>query len=227
MEQIQIFVKRVINKLGIRGELQPMGPEGIKKMGHREYVGGMWEIIGKHQFQFLLDQGLQPHHYLVDIACGSLRAGVHIIPYLDPGHYLGIEKEGDLIELGIEKELGKELYEAKKPEFVVSDSFEIEKFSARPDYAIAQSLFTHLPPSLIHACFAKLRASINPDGVFFGTFNETKKVRVNPEDAHSHEFFAYTRGQMEAFGAENGWKAEYIGEWGHPRQQKMVKYRPA
>jgi hypothetical protein len=29
---------------------------------------------------------------------------------------------------------------------------------------------------------------------------------------------------MEAFGADNGWSATHIGDWGHPRQQFMMKY---
>ena len=65
------------------------GPEGIKEMGHRQYVGGCWDEIGRLQFDYLVSQGLRPNHYLLDIACGSLRAGIHFIPYLEPGHYLG------------------------------------------------------------------------------------------------------------------------------------------
>ena len=33
-------------------ELKPEGEHGIEVLGHRGYVGGMWEEIGKLQFEF-------------------------------------------------------------------------------------------------------------------------------------------------------------------------------
>jgi len=67
---------------------------------------------------------------------------VRLIPYLDRGNYLGIEKEETLVRIGIAKELGPELYTSKAPEFVISQTFEFEKFSRKPNFALAQSLFT-------------------------------------------------------------------------------------
>lgn len=49
--------------------LKPQGIRGIKKLGHREYVGGGWEFMGDLQFNFLISHGLKPHHHLWDIAC--------------------------------------------------------------------------------------------------------------------------------------------------------------
>jgi len=45
--------------------------------------------MGQWQLDFLVGQGLRPWHCLLDLACGSLRAGVRFIDYLEPGHYLG------------------------------------------------------------------------------------------------------------------------------------------
>ena len=204
----------------------PHGPNGVRHAGHREYVGGKWEEIGRLQFEFLVARGLKPHHYLLDIACGSLRGGVHFVPYLDAGHYLGIDKEQALIDAGIAEELGPELYERKKPRLIVSDSFEFERFQVAPDFALAQSLFTHLPPSIIEACFRKLRAVMAPAGQFYATYFECAAERANPSEPHDHGYFAYTRGQMDGFGSHTGWVPEYIGNWNHPRGQVMVLYRP-
>jgi len=84
-----------------------------------------------------VSQGLAPHHVLLDIACGSLRGGVHFIPYLEPGNYLGIDKEAELIQLGRREELPAGLEDERRPEFVVSGSFEFDLFTKRPDYALA------------------------------------------------------------------------------------------
>jgi hypothetical protein len=201
------------------------GPEGIRRLGHRQYVGGMWDEIGRLQFDFLVSEGLRPHHYLADVACGSLRAGVHLVPYLEPGHYLGIDKEPDLIEAGI-RELGQAVYEEKRPDLVVSGDFEFERFHARPDYAIAQSLFTHLPAPMVATAFRKLRSSIARDGAFYATFFLSDRPVANPDAPHDYLPFRYTREQMERFGTDHGWTARYIGDWEHPRGQVMVRYRP-
>jgi hypothetical protein len=205
----------------------PQGPEGIKALGHRQYVGGLWDRIGKLQFDFLIKNGLQPDHYLLDIACGSLRGGVHFIPYLEVGRYLGIDKEPDLIRAGIHNELGPKLYESKRPQFVISNTFEFAKFTARPDYALASSLFTHLPPVMINDCFKKLRTVIRESGVFFATFFEVDRPISNPEEPHDFGRFLYATQEIENFGTQNGWKVEPIGNWNHPRNQIIVRYQPA
>lgn len=203
----------------------PEGDAGISEMGHRGYVGGMWDEIGTLQFEFLLSKGLTPKSYLLDVACGSLRLGVKAIPYLDRLHYLGVEKEQGLVNAGLEKELDARTRQEKEPNIVISDSFEFEKLGQTADFAIAQSLFTHLPPDLIHLCFRKLYPSLNDDGVFFATYFETGEATTNPETPHDHGYFAYTIDQMRDFGERNGFMFSYIGNWNHPRNQKMAEYK--
>ena len=53
------------------------GDAGVDQLGHREYVGGLWDEMGKLQFDFMVSQGLSPEHTMLDIACGALRGGVH------------------------------------------------------------------------------------------------------------------------------------------------------
>ena len=81
---------------------------GVMVFGHRDYVGAHWEELGSLQFRFMVDQGLLPHHVLVDIACGSLRGGVHFIPYLDPGNYLACYNVGHTYRLIGDKKNAKE-----------------------------------------------------------------------------------------------------------------------
>ena len=218
-------IKRVIKKLLPFAFLEPEGEQGIAKIGHRNYVGGMWDEIGNLQFNFLVAQGLKPQHHLLDIACGSLRLGVKAIPYLDRGHYLGIEKEAALVKAGLEQELDAAVRAAKQPNIVVSDAFEFDKLNQQADFAIAQSLFSHFPPALINLCFQKLHPHLADSGVFFATFFETRAKIRNPEVPHDHGFFAYTQAEMCGFGEANGFVADYIGDWKHPREQVIVAYR--
>ncbi|PHS02289.1 MAG: hypothetical protein COA78_21640 [Blastopirellula sp.] len=193
---------------------------------HRSYIGNMWERIGQLQFDFLITQGLEKPHVLYDIACGSLRAGIHIIPYLNQGNYCGIEKHDWLISAGTLLELPQKVYSQQKPELVISDKFEFEKFSKSPDFCIAQSLFTHLPVSEIKDCLEKLRAVAKPTTVLFATFFETSTEVKNPNVQSDAQGWRYTLNQMQLFGKHTGWLLEYIGNWGHPKGQKMLKYTP-
>lgn len=198
--------------------------EAIREIGHRNYVGGKWDEIGRLQFDFMKSRGLEPRHVFLDIACGSLRAGVQFIPYLETGHYLGIEKEKDLVEAGIEKELGRALFDQKKPEIVVSNAFEFSRFSKTPDFALAHALFTHLTPALILLCMKNLRAFVPKGCRFYATFFETASGIQNPATSQDHTLFYYTRAEMAAFGEKTGWKPVYIGDWKHPRKQIMMEY---
>ena len=187
------------------------GSKGIKEVGHRRYVGGLWDEMGSWQFDLVVRNGLRPNHYLLDVGCGSLRAGVHFIPYLTTGHYLGIDKEAELIRLGIEQELGEQLYRNKTPQLLISETFEFEQFTARPHYALAQSLFTHLPAHLILDCFTKLRRVIQEEGLLHATFVASDTPQPNPRRPHDHDSFVYTRQEMEDFGTRTGWEAQYRG----------------
>jgi hypothetical protein len=202
----------------------PEGDEGIRILGHRDYVGGgLWEEIGRLQFDFLVAQGLRPSHCLLDIACGALRGGVHFIAYLEAGNYLGLDKERTLVTLGIEKELGVATYAEKKPQLVVSASFEFQRFTKRPDMSIAQSLFTHLNPADIRLCLGNLREFVATGHRLYATFFEGDSSG-NRAGSHSLAGFRYSRAELERFGSETGWRAAYLGDWQHPRRQMMMRY---
>lgn len=226
MNRIPNIIKKLKAKFKSNNPKISHGPKGIKQVGHRQYIGGLWEEIGKLQFDFLVNNGLKSSDVLMDIACGSLRAGVHLIPYLKSGHYLGIDKEQSLINLGLKNEIKEDILDQKKPKFVISDNFEFNKFDRIPNFAIAQSLFTHLPPPMINKCFVKLKKHFAKDGVFYATYFITENVVENPRKAHDHGIFRYTPDAIISFGTTNGWNAEIIGDWNHPRNQKIVKYTP-
>jgi hypothetical protein len=201
--------------------------EEIHQTGHRQFVGGAgnyWEEIGELQFRYLVDRGLAPSDTMIDVGCGSLRGGAKFICYLDPGRYLGIDKHIELIIYGVAMELGIELYRQKRPRFVVSDSFEFARFGTKPTFGIAQSLFTHLSAGDVKSCLSKLNSVAAPGCRLFATFFEVSEPVANSAVSHSHSYFAYTRSQMEDFGTWAGWKSHYIGEWAHPRGQRMIEY---
>lgn len=201
----------------------------IRSLGHRRFVGGdgpYWDEIGMLQLQFLVAEGLKPTHTLLDVACGSLRAGRFFIDYLDAGNYLGVDKEIDLIIHGVAQEIGIQTFVQKRPLFVVSGGFDFGQFSRRPDYAIAQSLFTHLTADDIRLCLHSLRSFLADGGRFYATFFEVQSPVSNRQASDSIECFFYTRDQIGVLAQSTGWRMQYIGNWGHPRKQVMVKLEP-
>lgn len=193
-------------------------------VGHRDFVGGLWGELGDLQFRFMIEHGLRPHHVLLDIGCGSLRGGVRFIPYLDRGHYLGIDTERTLVDLGIENELGRTLYEVKRPEFVVSQNFEFSRFSRRPHFALAHAVFIHLTDDLLEFCFANLRRTCDAGTKFYATYFEGRRPIKTMLRDHPHVIFTRTREQMMQLGKASGWSSRYVGDWRHPRGQVMVEY---
>jgi hypothetical protein len=221
MSAIRDQVGRVRARI-LQWRTKPEGRRGIRKLGHREYVGGLWDEMGRLQFDFLVAQGLKPKDVLLDIGCGSLRGGIHFIDYLEVGNYLGMEKEVDLLRLGVSEELHPEVYRAKRPELIASGSFEFERFSKRPNFALAQSLFTHLTAEPIDLCMERLRVFVESGCRCFATFFEGDNS--SRPRSHDHRISFYPREEMEEFGERHGWATHYIGDWDHPRGQVMVEY---
>lgn len=200
---------------------------GVRKLGHRNFVGGdgdLWDRIGRLQFEFLCARGLQPHHVLLDFACGSLRGGIHFIPFLEAGNYLGFDKSFDLVAMGVMNELGSERFTERRPEFVLNSRFDLSEFTKKPDFVVAQSIFTHLVADDIRRSLAAIASIAKPTAEVFATYFLRDQAYGNPAQSHSRMNFYYLPEDMRAFGADSGWKFENIGSWNHPRGQQMARY---
>lgn len=121
-------------------------------------------------------------------------------------------------------ELGLDDYKQKRPRFVVSNKFEFDRFDQRPNFVIAQSLFTHLAPDDIVLCLKNLKTQCSEQCRFFATFRKVDAAQQNPPESHSHPLFCDTRAEMPRFADEAGWTFRYIGD--HPREQRVAEFRP-
>ena len=191
---------------------------------HRKAIGLPWEPMGKLQFDFLVSQGLKPHHYLLDVGCGPLRGGVQYMAYLEAGHYFGVEKQAALLEAGRDIEVPRSGLADKRPTLVVMDDF---------DFAIAQSVFTHLPINSIVRCLVRMDEVLAPGGKFFASIweNEAGKnglepVRQRPDIVtySDRDPFHYDFAVFEWMCSGTGLMPEYLGEWNNPRNQKMLVF---
>ena len=145
----------------MRGHISPYHAPGfyqdaLAKGRHRDIVGGRWDETGRMQMQLLLDEGLLPHHRLLDIGCGSLRLGCRAVPYLDPGHYWGTDLSGALMRQGYQAELQDK---ARLPiaQLVADHDFSFPGLPDTIDHAIAFAVFTHLPMNHLRRALLQLR----------------------------------------------------------------------
>src|SRR5688572_27285461 len=155
---------------------------------YQKGIGGYWEEMGNLQFEFLKSQGLTPKHTLLDIGCGTLRAGRLIIPYLDRGHYTGFDVSKQAIETAEElcRREGLLVHEPRLlhvPDGRLNFSFLVDRF----DYLLAQSVFTHLRETHIKECFANIHKVITARSKFFFTIYESEKNQTL-----GHKTFGYT-----------------------------------
>jgi Methyltransferase domain len=209
-------------------------PEEILAGEHRTFVGGLWSEIGQLQLQFLQQNGLLPDHKLLDVGCGALRCGIPIIEYLDPGNYYGLDLNASLIEAG-RRELEQKGLTSKQPHLLVNDKFEFDRFGTTFDFAIGQSVFTHLDMNLIVRCFIQARKSLKPDARFFATFflapfpGHIATIKHEPGGIITNfdaDPFHYSFCEMEWLAGLSGLSARLVGDWNHPRNQKMIELSP-
>lgn len=198
-------------------------------MRHRTVVGGLWNEMGSLQLYYMIKNGLRPEHKLLDIGCGSLRGGVRFIPYLMPGNYFGIDKSQTLVDRGLEIELGKAMVEKYKPTISVNKTFSVPKGSPFFDYMIAQSVFTHLTLDEIKLCLFMVMPWLKEEGKFYATFfkgDPEEKIVWQAGNIHSSpdaDPYHYSVEMFEDLSNELGININYIGDWGHPRNQKMLE----
>jgi hypothetical protein len=158
------------------GETEKVRPPAIHTSGskkhYRAFVGEMdrYDVIGAFIFSLTVSLGLRDHHRLLDIGCGSLRAGRLFIPYLNPGCYHGTEPEKWLVDKGIEKELGRDIVKVKQPTISHRNDFSFSHFGTKFKFAVAYSIFTHACPSQIKECCEKVAKTLRGSGIFVFSF---------------------------------------------------------
>jgi len=186
---------------------------------YRAFVGppAKYDLVSAMQFNLLTFLGLREFHYLLDLGCGSLRAGRLLIPYLLPEHYLGIEPEQWLVDEGIKNELGQEIIEIKKPQFLFRSDFKAGLFNQEIDFAIAQSVFSHAGAGQIKICLQEVSTCLAAQGILAATFIRGNKDYTGGEWVYPG-CVQYTAQGMKSLAGEAGLGFRII-DWPHPNGQ--------
>ena len=241
--------------MAVRGLIQtikPLVPVGLKRPirraiphryhrlfdpeWHRRSIGNvkLWDTLGELQFAYLVGRGLEPSNYFLDVGCGPLRGGVHFIRYLEAGHYYGVDSNAPMLEETKRLEVPRQGLADKQPTLVAMADFGFERLGRQFDYALAQSVFTHLPLNDIIRCLMEMDKALVPGGEFYATFWENSRGKFNLDDiqqtatAVTHldrDFFHYDVGTFEWICEGTGLSVEYLGDWDNPVNQKMLVFR--
>ena len=200
---------------------------------HRRWVGGHWDEQGQRQLEFLKSVGLLPQHRFIDIGCGSFRAGRHLIDYLDAGNYYGIDANHSVMRAGYDRELSDEQRRKLPVENLrATDRFGVD-FGTLFDFAIGQSVFTDVNLNMIRLCVYRTSKVMTPGGRLYATAFIGRKARPLDEiyrtkrgrpKFYERNCYWYYRKDIEWAAAKTAWNTRYIGDWGHPANQKMFEF---
>ncbi|MEU3490098.1 class I SAM-dependent methyltransferase [Streptomyces massasporeus] len=178
-----------------------------------------WARIGRMQFDYLVGHGLRPHHRMLEIGCGNLRAGRLFIDHLDTGHYYGIDISPHIL-LAAQDTLVADKLQPKMPYLALADDLTFAFLpDAHFDVVHAHSVFSHSPLHVIEECFAHVGRILAPGGFFDFTFDRTE----GEEHQVLHEDFYYRTRTLTELAARHGLDARFMDDWERlpHRQSKM------
>ncbi len=136
---------------------------------HHRIYGSKW-ALGLDQIEFLISQGLEPHHKVLDFGCGAGRLGIHLIKYLYKGNYTGFDGHLPSINAFINYELILNQLTEKEP---VINCIDIKKndlgYNGIFDFVMAFSVFNHLDSH--EKAIKNVSNSLKNNGTFVSAFS--------------------------------------------------------
>lgn len=200
------------------GRILADGPElaiGAKKDGQQD-----WAIHGARQLHFLQTIGMQPHHRLVDLGCGTGRLAELAIPYLDNGNYTGVDISEQAIANCWDLVDRTELSD-KTPTFRWSqDGMMGLQHDSKTDFVWAHSVFTHLPVEIVQQLLDEISA------LEFTAFCFTFKRLDTGYRRSGLKQFQYGIDTLAEMAGNAGLQAEFLEHWEWPAGQKTMKVTP-
>lgn len=130
----------------------------------------LWKLKRDFQIDFLKREGLRAEHTLLDVGCGTLRGGVPVIEYLEPGHYWGVEVRQDVLAEGI-KELHEAGLEDKTPTLVCVEDLGQLDLGRRFDFIWSFSVLIHMSDDVLESCLKMVALHLADDGFFYANVN--------------------------------------------------------
>lgn len=176
-----------------------------------------WKMKRDFQINFLTQMGLQPHHHLLDIGCGTLRGGIPVIRYLDKGHYYGTEVREAVLDEG-RLELQEAGLEDKEPGLILSTDVSTLSIDRRFDMIWAYSVFLHMTDEILQetmhfvarhladggACYANVNLGTRGSGGWQGFPVVWRSMEFYQDVCETADLRATDHGAVQEFGHVSG-----------------------
>lgn len=138
-------------------------------------IGGAdeWDSHGLLQRDFLIKQGMKPHHTMLDIGCGVGRGSRRFVPYLNTGNYTGIDISLKALDYAIALSVS-EGWAQSAPRFLINSDLDlIGSF----DYLWAHSVATHLPEEQLDKMIGNAANIMGEQSKFLFTYKRSDKPK--------------------------------------------------
>ena len=179
--------------------------------------------IGEAQIEFLQRQGLDPSDRVLEIGCGDLRGGRHLISYLNKGNYTGMDISEEAVKQGWITLRSYGLMD-KTPSLLVNDDLKLDEFENQTfERIFANSVLTHLPEEQIAELFSNLEEVLSPNGqacLSYHQASEHKAIKSN--NISSSNLYKFPFEQLRNLGEEHGLRVGHDTYHEHPVERMQM-----
>jgi ubiquinone/menaquinone biosynthesis C-methylase UbiE len=189
--------------------------------------GGEFEAFGLMQKDLLIQHGLKPNHYLIDVGCASGRLAIPISQYLTDGKYLGTDIVKDFLKYAKDHTPSSFTYKLVK-------KTEIPENNGVADMVCFFSVFTHILPEHTFLYLQEAKRVLKPNSKIIFSFFEfyisshwtTFETDVKTIDKPRLFDMFLSREAINAFAQHLGLKIDnfYDGDKPHIRLNQPVKF---
>ncbi len=158
-------MNRLDFRTGYAGLVKRLRRRHSRDRAVRLAIGGQFEAFGIVERAILVQYGLQPDDYVIDVGCGSGRLAKPLAEYLR-GAYLGIDIMPDLVDYA------RELVPRPDWRFEVAAGLEIPERDGRAQMVCFFSVFTHLLHEQSYTYLEEARRVLAPGGRVVFSFLE-------------------------------------------------------
>jgi ABC-type polysaccharide/polyol phosphate transport system ATPase subunit/SAM-dependent methyltransferase len=144
---------------------------------HRLAMRTNWEALGPWAIDFLRRQGLTADQFFLDVGCGSLPVALHVLPFMQPTRYWGIDIDRMLFDEGILNELVPAGVPADRGHFLIDNRMDLSGCPYRFDMALAHSVSRRLTAEQMAHAVVSVVGHLSPSGRLY--------VAI-PDDAPRH-----------------------------------------
>ncbi|MBU0715764.1 MAG: class I SAM-dependent methyltransferase [Verrucomicrobia bacterium] len=130
-------------------------------------VGGNFDTVGILERELLIQHGLKPNDYLIDVGCGSGRLSKPLAQYLS-GKYLGVDVVADFIQHA------RKITDRPDWKFEVTKGINIPEKDGQADMVCFFSVFTHLLHEQSYWYLHEAKRVLKQNGKIFFSFLEFK-----------------------------------------------------